>query len=169
MARGPENLEAGLAAIQASAQQNSVVERRAAATRGFQFAVLALALVWAIWLRAVSSRPAPGSALDAVRSLERFARWGRRLGRPIRAGDTAREYALGVAQTAEQIGARANDAEVGRVVRTEGVALAGEVERSLYAPDGGPSAGGPAPRLWTALRRAWLAGKLAALPRRAPR
>jgi transglutaminase-like putative cysteine protease len=168
MARGPENLEAGLAEIQASAQQNAVVERRAAATRGIQAAILAVALIWAVWLRAVTLRAAPGSSTEAMAAFERFAGWGRRLGRPMGAGETPREYALGVAEVAEEIGARGKDAGAGRVVRTEGVALAGEVERSLYAPEGA-AAGRPAPRLWAALRRVWLAGKLPGLPRRAPR
>ncbi len=143
MARGPEDLETGLLEIQASAQQNAVVERRASAVRGLLAAVFAMA--------------------------DRFTRWGRRLGRPLAAGETAREYALGVAKIAEQIGARTNDAAVGRVVRVEGTALAAEVERSLYAPEGAGAAPGNERGLWTALRRLWLAGKRVQLPRRASR
>lgn len=162
MTRGPDNLAAGLVEIQASAQQNAVAERREAQTRGAQVGLLALAVVWAVWLFGVNSRPTPGEDGEALRAFERFARWGRRLGRPMAAGETPREYAAGVAGAAERIGAARGRSDAAQVVRTEGVALAGDVERSLYAPEDAGQTERQRPQLWAALRRVWIAGKLSA-------
>ncbi len=155
MSRGPEDLEAGLAEIQASAQENAVVERRETRTRAAQAGLLALALLWAIWLFWMNTRPAPADSAPALRAYERFTAWGRRLGRPRGAGETPREYALSVAGVAERIGAQRDHGDAARVVRAEGVALARDVERTLFAPEGDAKAEAARPRLWAALRRVW--------------
>jgi transglutaminase-like putative cysteine protease len=157
--RGPEDLPAGLAEIRASAQQNAAAERREATTRWTWALVLGLALAWAAWLTWVNTRPIPSESGAAVRSFARLARWGGRLGRPLRSGETAREYAFGLAAAAEQVSARAPQAA--GVVRAESAALAQDVERSLYGPDAADQAGmRERPALWAALRRVWLASRL---------
>lgn len=159
MLRGPEDLEAGLAEIQASAQQVEAVERRETRTRVAQVGLLALALLWAAWLFRASTRPVLGEAGAAVRAFERFARWGRRLGRPLGRGETPREYAAGVASVVSDIAALRGRADAAQVVRAEGIGLAEDVERRLYAPEGEAQVPAPRPRLWAALRTVWIARK----------
>jgi transglutaminase-like putative cysteine protease len=155
---GPEDLSSGLAEIQASAQQNVVVERRAATGRAARAAALGVVLAWATWLFREGRRPVPRDAGGALSAFERFARWGRRLGRSFHPAETPREYAVELAAVAERIGARRGRGDAAHVVATEGAALAGDVERSLYAPDEPAARAVSQPsRLWPALRRLWLA------------
>jgi transglutaminase-like putative cysteine protease len=156
-ARGPEDLATGLAEIQASAQQNAVVERRETAARVGYAGVLGLALIWAVWLFRANAQPVPSSDAPALRAYERFAWWGRRLGRPRAAGETLREYAFAVSAAAARIGARGARPDAARLMETQAVALANDVAQALYAPEEQAQPVAARPLLWRALRSVWLA------------
>ncbi len=159
--RGPEDLAAGMAEIRQSAAVNAAVERREAANRGVLTAGLGAALLWAIWLRRKAPRPIPSAQGDAVEAFERLASWGSRLGQPLEAADTLREYAGELGMAAEDLAGaarwrKARAAAAAQVVRGEALELSEAVERRLYGPAGVQEA---APdrwvRLWAALRELW--------------
>ena len=106
----------------------------------------------------------------ADESYDRLANWGRRLGRPVAAGDTPRAYAAAVIAAAGRIASadpRGRLAPAGAVVQAEVTPLAETFEAALYG--GAAAAAGEMPEegrgraaLWSALRRLWLARKLIA-------
>jgi transglutaminase-like putative cysteine protease len=164
IARGPEDLATGMAEIQQSAAANTAVERRQAANRGILTAAFTLLLLWSAWLLRASSRPMPAQAGEAVDAFDRFAAWGSRLGEPIDAGDTPREYAVELSQAAAQVAGsarwrKAHAAGAAEIVRGEAMRLTEEVERSLFAPSSESErmAVNRRSRLWAALRELWVA------------
>jgi transglutaminase-like putative cysteine protease len=162
---GLANLDAGLAelrqigAAQASAEARDRWARRLAGA-------LSLLLAFgqaATWRGIAGGRWREGA--DAA--YDRLVRWGRRLGRPVAASDTPREYAAAVAGAAERIVAAARRdrerlSEAGAVVRADVPCLAETFETTLYAPNAAaprtsPDADRRYGTLWGALRRLWLA------------
>jgi transglutaminase-like putative cysteine protease len=159
---GPETLDAGLAELRGLATAQAATTARRTWAQGVLAGLNGLLACWLaswlLWLR--SSAAGAGATSEYVR----LARWGARLGRPPQAGDTAREYAAAVVQTAAQIAARRGPARVARaaaIVQAEAPRLAQAFELACY----GPEPAGHPPRkeegqrwrpLWAALRRLWL-------------
>jgi hypothetical protein len=162
---GLTDLDSSLAALRQLGEAQAAAEARGAWIRrllGLLCLVLAIAEVAALrWL--LSERRAHGIT-DVY---WRLARWGGRLGRPVRAADTPREYAFAVAAAADRVadGARRGRARIAQAdaqVQADVLPLAESYEASLYAPQPGPAL----PQneesrrwkpLWAALRRLWLA------------
>ena len=140
----------------------AVVEQRQAAGRRLWTAALALALLWAVWLR-IASRQAPESHDPAVRGFRRLVAWGRWVGRPVTAGETAREVVAALGQRAQAIAGqsrwrRRQVARAAAQVSGEGMQLLESVERSLFAPRGSfTPARLPERRLRASLAELWLA------------
>jgi hypothetical protein len=125
-------------------------------------------IVWLCGWRLVW-RYLPAGGQAAV-SYARLARWGARLGRPLRVAETATEYAAAVAQTAEAVAGRARwgrgrVASASAIVRADALRLARAFETTLYgsadvgisaSPPPQPPARSVRPALWSALRRLWL-------------
>lgn len=167
---GFADLDVGLAelrtlgALEASAAARNLWGRRAI---GLFSLALAFGQVWA-WRQIARGRWREGA--DAL--FDRLARWGRRLGRSVRAGDTPRVYAAEVIAAAGQIAAadsRGRLAPAAAVIQTEVPALAEAFEAELYARDraeAGEASGAPQNEdrryrpLWLALRRLWVAKHL---------
>ena len=163
---GLTDLDSSLATLRQLGEAQAAEEARGAWIR--RRAGLALSLAGSRQRR----RPCDGSvgerrAHGITDVYWRLARWGGRLGRPVRATDTPREYAFAVAAAADRVagGARRDRARVARAdaqVQADVLPLAESYEASLYAPQ-------PAPALpqdeesrrwrplWAALRRLWLA------------
>ena len=159
---GPEDLDSGMAELRKRAQQNVVAERRQAAGRGLWIAALALILAWAIWLNASSRQPLPVAGGGPLEAYDRLLVWGRRLGRPIKRGETPREYLSALGRVVDTVADRArwrrqSARRAASVVTVEGALLSTDVERSLFAPD--DRAAQPqsqARRLLAALRELWI-------------
>jgi transglutaminase-like putative cysteine protease len=151
-----------LGATQAGAAARELWSRRAAGLLGL---LLAFGQVLA-WRKIAGGRWREG----ADESYDRLANWGRRLGRPVAAGDTPRAYAAAVIAAAGRIASadpRGRLAPAGAVVQAEVPPLAETFEAALYG--GAAAAAGEMPEegrgraaLWSALRRLWLARKLSA-------
>ncbi len=164
---GPADFEAGMVELQALAAGNTAAAQRSAIARvliGAANGLLLLSLL--VGLLAARRRIlAPvGAAPHVLAGFERLARWGGRLGRPFRAGETPREYATAVIGAAADIAGRARwqslaAANAAELVAADASRLVGVYERVLFGPEE-PSAA-PArppeawPRLWTAFRRLW--------------
>jgi transglutaminase-like putative cysteine protease len=159
------DLDSSLATLRQLGQAQAAAEERGAWIRrllGLLCLVLALGETVALrWL--VGERQTRGIT-DVYR---RLARWGGRLGRPVRAADTPREYAFAVAAAADRIADRARRgrmriAQADAQVQADILPLAEGYEAALYAPQAAPALlqdeesrrWGP---LWSALRRLWLA------------
>jgi len=147
-----------LGAAQASAAARDLWARRLAGLLGLLLAVGQLAT----WRAIAGGRWREG----ADETYDRLARWGRRLGRPVGASDTPREYAAAVVAAAERIAAAAHRdggrlSGAGAVVQTDAPRLAEAFEAGLYAPDGTFGETQNENRryrpLWAALRRLWAA------------
>jgi len=155
-------LDSGMAELRKRAQQNVVAERRQAAGRGLWIAALALILAWAIWLNASSRQPLPVAGGGPLEAYDRLLVWGRRLGRPIKRGETPREYLSALGRVVDTVADRArwrrqSARRAASVVTVEGALLTADVERSLFAPD--DRAAQPqsqARRLLAALRELWI-------------
>jgi transglutaminase-like putative cysteine protease len=171
LGHGPDDLDAGLIELRQLAAAASATTRRIVWAQRALAVVNGLVAGWLIvwlcgWRLVWRYLPAGGQA--AV-SYARLARWGGRLGRPPRLAETATEYAAAVAQIAEMLAGRARwqrrrAGTAATVVHTEAPTVAHALESSLYAPDSSPtlslpSAGatGTDRRLWSALRRLWVA------------
>lgn len=166
---GPEDLESGIAELQQRALENVVSERRQAAGRGIWTAALALIFTWAIWLHASSRRLYPVVAGAPLETYERLLVWGRRLGRPIRQGETPREYLSGLGRVVDTVADRARwrkqkARRSASVVIAEGALLTTDLERCLFAPeDNAMEVLSQEHRLMVALRGLWIvraAGRL---------
>lgn len=159
---GPEDLDSGMAELQERVRENVAAERRQAAGRGLWTAAVALILVWAIWLNASSRQPLPAAGGGPLVAYDRLLVWGRRLGRPIRRGETPREYLSALGRVVDKVADRArwrkqSARRAASVVTAEGALLTAEVERSLFAPDG--TAAQPLSqdhRVLVALRELWI-------------
>jgi len=159
---GPEDLGAGMAELQQRAQDNLVAERRQAAGRGLWIAALALILAWAIWLNASARQPLPVAGGGPLEAWDRLLVWGRRLGRPIKLGETPREYLSAFGRVVETVADRArlrkqSARRAASVVSAEAALLTADVERSLFAPvDKAVQPLSEEHRLLAALRKLWI-------------
>ncbi len=169
--RGPEDMAQGVAQLREAALETARMEQRQAQLRFAWTATLALALLWAIALRAAnrSLPPLSGAETDAY---ARFVAGGTRIGRVAGRGETPREYARGLAGVAAGVAGgapwrRGRAMTAADTVRKEGFSLVEDVERRLYAPDDAPAR---ATHDWRALRRAlgelWIVQRMARLKRR---
>jgi transglutaminase-like putative cysteine protease len=138
----PADLDAGLWELQQMATVQAATEARMGWVQRIFAALNGLLAAWTFVVVLVgwSRRPAPGTGGTAAGWYDRLARWGGRLGRPLRPTDTAREYAAAVAQAAETVAGRAR---LGRrhalsaalTVRADAPRLAQTFERILYGPE----------------------------------
>ncbi len=172
-ADGPVDLAAGMAELQASAAFNTAARRRQIAGSWALALLNGLALVgWLAGWRYDRRRPLLplAAASGALQGFQRLSRWGARLGRPLRTGETPREYAAALIGAGERIAGgtrwgRQGAAAAAEVLRRNAAALVGAYERSLF---GEPDLTGPQVTpagwrpLWSALRRLWLAQQLRA-------
>jgi hypothetical protein len=173
----PEDLDAGLFELRQMATVQAAVEARTSWTQRILGAIDGLLAVWAFGVVLVGwpRRQVPGTGGEMAGWYARLARWGARLGRPLRPADTPREYASGIVHTAQTLAHRAwlgpgRATTAAATVQADAPRLAQAFEAALYSPYGdgtfvsaGASAG---PRgtsrhtwsdLWAALRRLWLA------------
>jgi transglutaminase-like putative cysteine protease len=150
-----------LGATQASAAARDLWSRRAVGLLGLLLACgQALA-----WRKIGGGRWREG----ADETYDRLADWGRRLGRPVAAGDTPRAYAAEIVAAAGRIASadpRGRLAPAEAIIQAEVPPLAATFEAALYG--GSVAAAGEAPAagrrhvaLWPALRRLWLANRFA--------
>lgn len=159
---GPEDLDSGMVELQQRALENAVAERRQAAERGLWTVTLALILTWAIWMNASSRRSFPVVAGGPLETYGRLLVWGRRLGRPIRQGETPREYMSGLGRAVDAVADRARwwnrgARRAASVVIAEGALLTRDVERRLFAPDDSVEQMlAQENRLLVSLRRLWI-------------
>ncbi len=171
---GPEDLDSGMAELQQRVRDNAVAERRQAAGRGLGAAAWVLIFAWAIWLYASSRQPLPVVAGASLEAYDRLLVWGGRFGRPVRRGETPREYVSALGGVVDKVADRARwrkqrARRAASVVADEGALLTADVERSLFAPD--DEASQPLSqehRLLVALRELWIvraAGRLQDLSR----
>lgn len=164
-AAGPVDLETGMAELQASAAVNTAARQRQAVVGWALVALNGLLLIsWVTgwWLDRRWMLVPLGVAPEAAGGFQRLARWGARLGRPLRAGDTPREYAAALEETVAHIAGRAPRrrsrlAAATQVVAAAAAQLAAAYERALFGPQdtGAPPVIRPQP--WAALQRLWLA------------
>jgi transglutaminase-like putative cysteine protease len=162
---GLTDLDSGLATLRQLGEAQAAAEARGAWVRRLLgLLCLLLAFGEVATLRWLLDERRAGGITDVYR---RLARWGGRLGRPMRAADTPREYAFAVAVAADRIadGARRDRAwfvQADARVQADVLQLAQTYEASLYALQTAPALSqdeesrrwGP---LWAALRRLWLA------------
>jgi transglutaminase-like putative cysteine protease len=159
------NLDVSLATLRELGEAQVAAEERSL-WMGRLLALLCLLMVVGelAVLRWLLAEPRGTGIAEAYR---RLAGWGARLGRPVRPGDTPREYAAAVAHATEDVvaGARRGRERVlqaGAQVRADAMPLAERYEAALYAPltttalqpDTESLRWTP---LWAALRRLWLA------------
>jgi len=159
---GPADLDSGIAELQQQARENAVAERRQAAGRGFWTGALALILAWAIWLNASSRQPLPVAGGGPLEAYDRLLVWGRRLGRPIRRGETPREYLRALGRNVDAVADHVRWGKDGArraasIVTAEAPLLTADVEHSLFAPDDKPAQPlSQERRLLVALRKLWI-------------
>lgn len=167
LVEGLVDIASGMAELQASAAANIAARQRQAVAR-WGLALLngvVLVLLAAGW-RYDRRRPLLPLATvsGAVQGFQRLSRWGARLGRPLRVGDTPREYAAALIAVGERLAGRARwggkGAVAAAIVLREGAeSLAQAYERSLFGePDleSRPATPSGWQHLWAALRRLWL-------------
>lgn len=116
-----------------------------------------------VWFRLRNGEPPTGAASWYAR----LARWGGRLGQPLRATDTSREYVAAldgaVERALERVLVRRASAEwAAEVVRADAAFVAEAYETSLYAPEAIAAHADASPDarwtpLWAAFRRLWWA------------
>ncbi len=169
--RGSEDMAQGVAQLREAALETARMEQRQAQLRFAWTATLALALLWAIALRAANRSLPPLSGAGDRRVCA--VRCGRDEDRASgRAGETPREYARGLAGVAAGVAGgapwrRGRAMTAADTVRKEGFSLVEDVERRLYAPDDAPAR---TTHDWRALRRAlgelWIVQRMARLKRR---
>jgi transglutaminase-like putative cysteine protease len=151
-------------------RQLAATESAGSARQALQeWTVAGLCLLLALRFIVAWSRMRPGEvAVGVAKWFERLAGWGARLGRPLQAADTPREYGRVLGETAmsNAMNSRAGMEGVEEsvaTVRAQSGRLARIYELSLYSPE---SFAEPAPvsdrsrpwsSLWSALRRVWLA------------
>jgi len=123
---------------------------------------LALILAWAIWLNASSRQPLPVAGGGPLEAYDRLLVWGRRLGRPIRRGETPREYLRALGRNVDAVADRVRWGKDGArraasIVTAEAPLLTADVEHSLFAPDDKPAQPlSQERRLLVALRKLWI-------------
>jgi hypothetical protein len=130
------------------------------------FANAAMAL-WlaAAWARQVRLAWFPDAPLAVASEFGELAGWGARLGRPLRPGDTLREYAVALASVTAETASHArilpsSATFAAGLVQRDLPLLAGALEAATYGPEDAPTAPSAARRwrhLWAAFRRVWLA------------
>ena len=176
--RMPDELASQMGELRAAATENASEQRRwlvarsiSGAASGLLFCLYAAALLWLLTGRARSPiQPGPAGELGAA--YDRLLRWGGRLGRPARPADTPREYAVALGITVDGIVGRVRVFKGGAARAAETMdgdvsALAEAYEAATYGPEPAslPVAPAVAPRsrarLWTAMRRLWLARLIA--------
>jgi transglutaminase-like putative cysteine protease len=173
-ARMPDELASQMGALRTSATENAAMQRkwRAVQVIGGVACGLLLWLCAAVLIPLLTGRAhfvaQPGPAGELGAAYDRLLRWGGRLGRPPRPGDTPREYAVAVASAATGAAARASFFQRGAlraadIVRSEATRLALDFEAAAFGPDQPAQPPSPATSaarrapLWPALRRLWLA------------
>jgi hypothetical protein len=173
LGHGPADLDAGLTELRQLASAAAATSTRIVWAQRALAGLNGLLAGWLIvglcgWWLAWRYLPAGGQAAVGY---ARLARWAARLGRPLRPAETATEYAAAVTQAANATSAqsrlaRRSAAVAAAVVRRETPHLAHALESALYAPspDSSPAPSLPSAgavrtdrRLWSALRRLWLA------------
>lgn len=167
---GAGDFAVGMAELRAVAAANAAAGRRQGVARGLAAALNGLLLVvWLVSLWAVRRRSAipVGVAPEVAASYDRLAHWGARLGRPVQAGETPREYTAAITRTAAAIAGRARwptarAAAATRIIGEDAALLTRAYERALFAPEAAaPSQrvrlSASRPGLWAVFWRLWLA------------
>ena len=138
---GPVNVEGGLSELRQLAEERSgQVSRESWRRRALALlnGLLAAVMAWR-WLRPYRRPPEDAPAAW----YERMARWGARLGRPLKPAETPREYAgalMDLAETAADrtwSGRRQGAERAAAVVRADGLALVEAFEMARFAPPRG--------------------------------
>ena len=161
---GGVSLDAGLAELRHLAAVQAAQTARLATTQRLLVLVNGLLLCWfAMRLMGWPLRwGLPDVAQGAGYWFAVLARWGQRLGRPLQPTDTPREYAVALADIAEELVARSQRlSPAAEVVKADAMELAQAYEALVYG-DGThvaqltESDRRSWKRLWAALRRLWL-------------
>ncbi len=164
---GPGSVAAGMAEMRALAEVNAAAAQRRWLAQGLAGAanglvLLGLLLGW--WTHRGRRQLAVGVPPQASADFLRLQRWGARLGRPARRGETPREYVAAVIGAAAAIvdrGRRQSQAAgaAAVVIDADAPGLVRAYERALFGPEE-PLPEPPQPReaparLWAAFRRLW--------------
>lgn len=167
---GPGDLASGMAELRALAAVNTSAARRRDFAQGL--AGVCSGLLLASWLAGGWAdrrrRLTPiGVTPEAAAGFRRLARWGARLGRPPRNGDTPREYAAAVAVVAAAVAGRARwwpqgASSASQLISADATRLVDAYERVLFGPAEAPTGQSARSaqtwsRLWAAFRRLWWA------------